>query len=127
MFYVLFVCKCVLPPGVNPTAVDKYININKQQWYRQQYGQRFFLIFVKQQWYRQQYCQRFFLIFVKHKWNCQQYGQSCSRFFDKQQYYDQQYGQNCSLSLLSNNDIVNNVIKAYVKFNTNLLQSTFIC
>jgi hypothetical protein len=21
-------CKCVLPPGVNPTAVDKYININ---------------------------------------------------------------------------------------------------
>jgi hypothetical protein len=25
MFYVLFVCKCVLPPGVNPTAVDKYI------------------------------------------------------------------------------------------------------
>jgi hypothetical protein len=28
MFYVLFVCKCVLPPGVNPIAVDKYININ---------------------------------------------------------------------------------------------------
>jgi hypothetical protein len=27
MFYVLFVCKCVLPPGVNPIAVDKYINI----------------------------------------------------------------------------------------------------
>jgi hypothetical protein len=26
MFYVLFVCKCVLPPGVNPIAVDKYIN-----------------------------------------------------------------------------------------------------
>jgi hypothetical protein len=25
MFYVLFMCKCVLPPGVNPTAVDKYI------------------------------------------------------------------------------------------------------
>jgi hypothetical protein len=24
MFYVLFMCKCVLPPGVNPTAVDKY-------------------------------------------------------------------------------------------------------
>jgi hypothetical protein len=21
-------CKCVLPPGVNPTAVDKYINID---------------------------------------------------------------------------------------------------
>jgi hypothetical protein len=28
MFYVLFMCKYVLPPGVNPTAVDKYININ---------------------------------------------------------------------------------------------------
>jgi hypothetical protein len=25
LFYVLFVCKCVLPPGVNPTAVNKYI------------------------------------------------------------------------------------------------------
>jgi hypothetical protein len=24
-FYVLFVCKCVLPPGDNPTAVNKYI------------------------------------------------------------------------------------------------------
>jgi hypothetical protein len=23
MFYVLFMCKCVLPPGVNPIAVDK--------------------------------------------------------------------------------------------------------
>jgi hypothetical protein len=28
MFYVLFMCKCVLPPGVNPIAVDKYINIS---------------------------------------------------------------------------------------------------
>jgi hypothetical protein len=28
MFYVLFMCKCVLPPGVNPTAVDKYIDID---------------------------------------------------------------------------------------------------
>jgi hypothetical protein len=27
LFYVLFLCKCVLPPGVNPTAVNKYINI----------------------------------------------------------------------------------------------------
>jgi hypothetical protein len=26
MFCVLFMCKCVLPPGVNPIAVDKYIN-----------------------------------------------------------------------------------------------------
>jgi hypothetical protein len=25
MFYVLFMCKCVLAPGVNPIAVDKYI------------------------------------------------------------------------------------------------------
>ena len=24
-FYVLFVCKCVLPPGDNPIAVNKYI------------------------------------------------------------------------------------------------------
>ena len=26
LFYVLFVCKCVLPPGDNPVAVNKYIN-----------------------------------------------------------------------------------------------------
>jgi hypothetical protein len=25
LFYVLFVCKCVLPPGDNPVAVNKYI------------------------------------------------------------------------------------------------------
>jgi hypothetical protein len=28
MFCVLFVSKCVLPPGVNSITVDKYININ---------------------------------------------------------------------------------------------------
>ena len=27
LFYVLFVCKCVLPPGNNPIAVNKCINI----------------------------------------------------------------------------------------------------
>jgi hypothetical protein len=27
MFCVLLMCKCVLPPGVNPIAVDKYISI----------------------------------------------------------------------------------------------------
>jgi hypothetical protein len=27
LFYVLFVCKCVLPPGDNPTAVNTYIII----------------------------------------------------------------------------------------------------
>jgi hypothetical protein len=27
LYYVLFVCKCVLPPGDNPIAVNKYINI----------------------------------------------------------------------------------------------------
>ena len=27
-FYVLFVCKCVLPPGDNPIAVNKYIISN---------------------------------------------------------------------------------------------------
>jgi len=27
LFYVLFVCKCVLPSGDNPTAVNKYIKI----------------------------------------------------------------------------------------------------
>jgi len=27
LFYVLFVCKCVLPPGDDPIAVNKYINI----------------------------------------------------------------------------------------------------
>ena len=26
LFYVLFVCKCVLPPDDNPIAVNKYIN-----------------------------------------------------------------------------------------------------
>jgi hypothetical protein len=25
LFYVLFVCKCILPPGDNPIAVNKYI------------------------------------------------------------------------------------------------------
>jgi hypothetical protein len=25
LFYALFVCKCVLPPGDNPIAVNKYI------------------------------------------------------------------------------------------------------
>jgi hypothetical protein len=35
MFYVLFVCKCVLPPVVNPVAVDKYINININKYRRQ--------------------------------------------------------------------------------------------
>ena len=29
LFYVLFVCKCVLSPGDNPIAVNKYIIINK--------------------------------------------------------------------------------------------------
>ena len=28
LFCVLVVCKCVLPPGDNPTAVNKYINIS---------------------------------------------------------------------------------------------------
>jgi len=28
LFYVLFVCNCVLPPGDNPIAVNKYIDIN---------------------------------------------------------------------------------------------------
>ena len=28
LFYVLFVCKCVLPPGDNPAAVNKYISIS---------------------------------------------------------------------------------------------------
>jgi hypothetical protein len=27
LFYVFFMCKCVLPPGVNPIAVNKCINI----------------------------------------------------------------------------------------------------
>jgi len=27
LFYVLFVWKCVLPPGDNPTAVNKYVNV----------------------------------------------------------------------------------------------------
>jgi len=30
LFYVLFVCKCVLPPGENPIAVKKYIDIKEK-------------------------------------------------------------------------------------------------
>ena len=30
LFYVLFVCKCVLPPGDNPIAVNKYITYQKR-------------------------------------------------------------------------------------------------
>jgi len=33
MFYVLFVCKCVLPPGDNPIAVNKYIIIIYQSYH----------------------------------------------------------------------------------------------
>jgi len=29
LFYVLFMCKCVLPPGDNPIAVNKYIIYQK--------------------------------------------------------------------------------------------------
>jgi len=29
LFYVLFVCKCVLPPGDNPIAVNKYISMTR--------------------------------------------------------------------------------------------------
>jgi hypothetical protein len=28
LFYVLFVCKCLLPPGDNPISINKYIIIN---------------------------------------------------------------------------------------------------
>jgi hypothetical protein len=31
LFYVLFVCKCVLPPGDNPIAANKYIGNEKWQ------------------------------------------------------------------------------------------------
>ena len=36
VFYVLFVCKCVLPPGDNQIAVNEYININifEEFWWR---------------------------------------------------------------------------------------------
>jgi hypothetical protein len=30
LFYVLFVCKCVLPSGGNPSAVNKYINTRNE-------------------------------------------------------------------------------------------------
>ena len=46
-------------------------------------------------------------------------------FLDKQQYCGEQYGHSCSLFLLSNNGIVNNVVKAYITFNTNLLYDVF--
>jgi hypothetical protein len=31
LFYVVFVCKCVLPPGDNPVAVNKYITSYQTQ------------------------------------------------------------------------------------------------
>jgi len=31
LFYVLFVCKCVLPPGVNPIAVNKCTISNQKR------------------------------------------------------------------------------------------------
>jgi hypothetical protein len=33
LFYVLFVCKCVLPLGDNPTEVNKYIISNATRIY----------------------------------------------------------------------------------------------
>jgi hypothetical protein len=33
LFCVLFVCKCALPPGDNPTAVNKYNNNNNNYYY----------------------------------------------------------------------------------------------
>jgi len=45
LFYVLFVCKCVLPPGDNPNAVNKYIVSYLQTilivLYHKQYNSRF--------------------------------------------------------------------------------------
>jgi hypothetical protein len=34
LFCVLFVCKCVLPPGDNPIAVNKYIKIIHLEWFK---------------------------------------------------------------------------------------------
>jgi len=31
LFYILFVCECLLPPGDNPIAVNKYIISKKHQ------------------------------------------------------------------------------------------------
>jgi len=36
LFYVLFVCKCVLPPGDNPIAVNKYIKLGSQSYTKNQ-------------------------------------------------------------------------------------------
>ena len=30
LFYIMFVCKCLLPPGDNPTAVNKYTFTNSK-------------------------------------------------------------------------------------------------
>jgi len=35
LFYVLFLCKCVLPPGDNPTAVNKYMKTLPTIWRNQ--------------------------------------------------------------------------------------------
>jgi hypothetical protein len=32
LFYVLFVCECVLPPGDNPITVNKYISLKSVHW-----------------------------------------------------------------------------------------------
>jgi len=38
LFYVLFVCKCVLPPGDNPIAVNKYIIIYQENVRKERLG-----------------------------------------------------------------------------------------
>jgi hypothetical protein len=34
MFCVLFVCKCVLPPGGNPIAVNRYIKYQNYNFFK---------------------------------------------------------------------------------------------
>jgi hypothetical protein len=43
LFYVLFVCKCVLPPGDNPTAVNKYIISYQFNWIPHRRGVAFLI------------------------------------------------------------------------------------
>jgi len=45
LFYVLFVCKCVLPPGDNPITVNKYHFIS---YFKSRPGSGKYLVFVRQ-------------------------------------------------------------------------------
>ena len=55
LFYVLFVCKCVLPPGDNPVAVNKYIKLYRLSYSGSQRAMEIGL-YVSRRWYSEGLC-----------------------------------------------------------------------